>query len=97
MKKAIDNNGLEVEVPLDTPVKTIDGVHYLLTDADAAEIAASEAQWQSQAAARNLNAVLAKRSQEYGAIGEQLDMIYHDGLDAWKDHIAAVKLNNPKP
>ena len=30
-------------------------------------------------------------------IQEQLDQIYHDGFDAWKETIKAVKDANPKP
>ena len=40
------------------------------------------------------------RAGAYASIGDQLDMQYHDLLDdttTWKDHIAKVKLDNPKP
>jgi len=37
-----------------------------------------------------------KRKKEYLSIEDQLDMIYHQGIDAWKVHILAVKINNPK-
>ena len=102
MKKAIDNNGLEVEVPLDTPVKTIDGVHYLLHDADHVEIAAREAEWQSQAQERALQECYRKRTASlaeggYGTDGEQKDLMFHEGFDAWRTHIAAVKQNIKLP
>ena len=38
-----------------------------------------------------------QRIKGYGSIGDQLDMIYHKGLDAWKAHIATVKSKYPKP
>jgi hypothetical protein len=38
-----------------------------------------------------------KRREAYPAIGEQLDQIYHEGIDAWKETIQAVKDANPKP
>lgn len=41
-----------------------------------------------------------QRDRQYPAIGEQLDMQYHDLLDGtttWKDVIAKVKSDNPKP
>tara|TARA_R100000808_G_C2122591_1_gene133564 strand:+ start:561 stop:866 length:306 start_codon:yes stop_codon:yes gene_type:complete len=41
-----------------------------------------------------------KRRAAYGMIGEQLDMIYWDqvnGTTTFKDHIAKVKSDNPKP
>jgi hypothetical protein len=40
------------------------------------------------------------RQQSYGSIAEQLDMQYWDLVNdttTWKDHIAQVKSDNPKP
>jgi hypothetical protein len=40
------------------------------------------------------------RQVAYGSIGDQLDMQYKDLLDGtttWKDHVAKVKSDNPKP
>ena len=40
------------------------------------------------------------RKNAYATIGEQLDMQYWDavnGTTTWKDHIAKVKADNPKP
>jgi len=38
------------------------------------------------------------RAVEYPAIGEQLDYIYHNGLEAWKtDIIQPIKEAHPKP
>ena len=37
-----------------------------------------------------------KRNAEYGEIGEQLDKIYHNGIDGWKSTIKAVKDKYPK-
>jgi len=37
------------------------------------------------------------RSNEYPKIEEQLDKMYHDGFDAWKETIKAVKDAHPKP
>jgi hypothetical protein len=36
------------------------------------------------------------RAVEYPSIVDQLDTIYHDGLDAWKEQIQAVKDKYPK-
>ena len=41
-----------------------------------------------------------RRAKEYGPVGDQLDMQYWDsvnGTTTWKDHIAKVKSDNPKP
>ena len=37
-----------------------------------------------------------KRALEYPAIGDQLDDIYHNGIDGWKSTIKAVKDKYPK-
>ncbi len=37
-----------------------------------------------------------KRSAEYPAIGDQLDDIYHNGIDSWKSTIKAIKDKYPK-
>jgi hypothetical protein len=40
------------------------------------------------------------RQEAYGSIADQLDMQYWDavnGTTTWKDHIAKVKSDNPKP
>ena len=44
--------------------------------------------------------VLEARKIAYGSIADQLDMQYWDnvnGTTTWKDHIAQVKADNPKP
>ena len=38
-----------------------------------------------------------KRVAEYPKIEEQLDKIYHSGIDAWKADIKAIKDKYPKP
>ena len=41
-----------------------------------------------------------QRDRTYPSIGDQLDMQYHDSVDGtttWKDAIAKVKADNPKP
>ena len=37
-----------------------------------------------------------KRAEEYPTIKDQLDDIYHNGVDGWKTTIKAVKDNYPK-
>jgi len=38
-----------------------------------------------------------KRKEEYPKIGDQLDKIYHEGIDAWKaDMITPIKNKYPK-
>ena len=44
----------------------------------------------------NANAYKAKRAVEYPSIPDQLDLLYHGGMDAWKTAIQAVKDKYPK-
>ena len=37
------------------------------------------------------------RAAAYPSIPDQLDQIYHEGIDAWKATITAVKQEYPKP
>ena len=46
------------------------------------------------------NGYKSARQEAYGSIADQLDMQYWDavnGTTTWKDHIAQVKTDNPKP
>ena len=46
------------------------------------------------------NGYKSARQEAYGSIADQLDMQYWDAVDdttTWKDHIAKVKADNPKP
>ena len=55
-----------------------------------AEMDRLQAEYDAQDYARN-------REKEYPKIGDQLDKIYHDGIDAWKeDMILPVKEKYPK-
>ena len=38
-----------------------------------------------------------KRGREYPSIADQLDLIYHSGIDAWKATIKTTKDKYPKP
>ncbi len=42
------------------------------------------------------NAYKSKRQAEYPSIPDQLDTLYHSGLDAWKAQIKTVKDKYPK-
>jgi hypothetical protein len=48
-------------------------------------------------AERAANAYKDQRVAAYPSIADQLDQIYHEGLDAWKATILAVKQEFPKP
>ena len=61
-----------------------------VTDAQInAEIARLQAQYDA-------NDYQRKRAAEYPSIADQLDKIFHDGIDEWKETIQAVKDKYPK-
>lgn len=72
----------------------VNGKVVAMTDAEVtarnAEVAAAEA---DEAA----NGYKRKRANEYPSIVDQLDDIYHNGIDAWKATIKTTKDKYPKP
>ena len=44
----------------------------------------------------NPNAYKAQRAAAYPSMADQLDLLYHGGMDAWKAAITAVKQEFPK-
>jgi hypothetical protein len=71
--------------------------HYLptgylqITDAEAKAMRDAK-----QAAIETARTYAEKRAAEYPAIVDQLDLMYHGGMDAWKTAIQAVKDKYPK-
>jgi len=55
-----------------------------------AGVAALQADWDGKAYARS-------REAEYPSIADQLDDIYHNGVDGWKATIKTTKDKYPKP
>jgi len=55
---------------------------------------AEEAAWATEQAA---NAYKSKRAEAYPSVVDQLDDIYHNGIDAWKATIKTTKDKYPKP
>jgi hypothetical protein len=74
--------------------KIIDGVVVDMTDA---EITARNAQITEAVAEEAANGYKRKRASEYPSIADQLDDIYHNGIDAWKATIKTTKDKYPKP
>ena len=60
----------------------------------AAEI---RAEWADNDAKREATQYSRDRQSEYPSYADQFDQIYHEGIDAWKATIKAVKDANPKP
>ena len=59
-----------------------------------AEITAEVARLQAE---YDNNEYQRQRAAAYPSMADQLDTIYHEGIDAWKAQIAAVKQEYPKP
>ena len=97
MAKTLEQHIEEVteEVELQKPMMiTINGEQQEMTDADY--------EWHIQVNAQarydeEVNGYKYARQSEYPAIEDQLDEIFHTGLDGWKETIQAVKDKYPKP
>mgnify|MGYP001466091577 CR=1 FL=1 len=74
--------------------KLVDGV---ITDMTEQDIAERDADNVAYAADRAANGYKSDRAAAYPSIVDQLDDIYHNGVDGWKATILAVKQANPKP
>ena len=78
--------------------KVVDGVQIDLT---AEEADAILDEWTDNEHARQVdedaNGYKSKRAAEYPSIPDQLDDIYHNGIDAWKATIKVTKDKYPKP
>ena len=85
---------IEAAKPLN---KSVNGVVMELSDADYAQkkIDLGNSKWEEQQFG-----YIQARQEAYGSIADQLDMQYWDSVNdttTWKDHIAQVKSDNPKP
>jgi len=74
--------------------KYVDGVLTDMTEEDIAQRDADNAAYAADLAA---NGYKSDRAAAYPSIADQLDDIYHNGIDAWKANILAVKKAHPKP
>mgnify|MGYP003112457195 CR=1 FL=1 len=87
--KAIDEDAVFTMVG-----ENIDAIEWTTTPVAKADIEAKQAELKT--AYDNLD-YARKRALEYPAIVDQLDKIYHSGIDAWKADIKAIKDKYPKP
>lgn len=73
------------------------GIHIPLTAEEIQALEAEEVKFHEE---RRLNKYKEERAEEYGAVQDQLDMMYWDkmnGTDLWVEHISGVKAKHPKP
>jgi len=68
-----------------------------LVDMTPEEIASRDADISDFQAYYLANGYKERRASAYPSIPDQLDKIFHDGVDAWKADIQAIKDANPKP
>jgi len=73
-------------------------------DSDGASITLEQSKIDTARAELNAEAAAVKyksdRTTAFASVGDQLDMQYWDainGTTTWKDHVAKVKADNPKP
>jgi len=92
----------EIKEELEAPTHTI--VNGERVDLTSEEIEATLDTWAENERTRQLdveaNGYKTARQNAYASIQDQLDMQYWDnvnGTTTWKDHIAQVKSDNPKP
>lgn len=74
--------------------KMVDGIVVAMTEGEIAERIAQEAEAEEEIAASRYKYA---RADEYPSIEDQLDNIYHNGIDGWKATIKTVKDKYPKP
>ena len=55
-----------------------------------------DSQWNAIQAEYDANEYQRLRAKEYPSFADQLDTIYHDGIDAWKEQINTIKEKYPK-
>lgn len=77
-----------------TRYKLVNGVTLPLTAEEEQALDESAAATASDLAA---NGYKYQRASEYPSIEDQLDDIYHNGIDAWKQTIGSIKSKYPKP
>ena len=75
--------------------KRVNGIEVQMTDAEIAEV---QAQWAEEDAKQAATQYNTDRMYAYPSLAEQLDYIYHNGVEAWKtDIIDPIKQRYPKP
>ena len=97
MKKAINNEGIEIEVADNVPTRNKGGVRYLQTEQEVNEYNAKRTVWENNAPARALEAVIDARNKERGSWQEQMHYLIKNGLDALQQRDNDIELRHPKP
>ena len=97
MKEVIGLSGDIIRVPIGTPVKTINGKHYLLTEKDKEEQRKKEADYKVAQEFYVANELYKdQRRRAYPSVEEQLDLMHKSRSD-WRKIISDIKAKYPKP
>jgi len=83
------------------PFVTVDANNKIVSEHGAAttetiEVATDDSRYVTWVNELKAQEYIYKRLEEYPSIAEQLDNIYHNGIDKWKETIKAVKDKYPK-
>lgn len=83
------------------PFVTVDSSNKIVSEhaeptTETIEVATDDARYVTWTNALNAQEYMFKRLQEYPSIGDQLDDLYHNGIDGWKATIKTVKDKYPK-
>lgn len=79
---------------------TLDEIVCLDRSGNTVKINESNVRAEAERLQEEFDALKYQRDRHYPSIGDQLDMQYHDelnGTTTWKDAVAKVKADNPKP
>jgi len=77
-----------------TLYKQVNNTRIKLTDE---EEASTRAEWAKEDSKIKATQYSRDRQMAYPSLQDQFDQIYHEGIDAWKVTIKAVKDAHPKP
>lgn len=82
---------------MDKKCKLVNGVTVEWSAEDYVQLELDLAAEAERVAAAELVRYKELRAAEYPSLTDQLDTIYHKGIDAWKAEIATIKAKYPKP
>lgn len=77
--------------------KIVDGIQVSLTEAEIAEKVILDTDYAAKLESDKLIEYKKLRQSEYPTLVDQLDLMYHVGIDGWKATIKAIKDKYPKP
>lgn len=95
MKDVIDLKGKKIKVPLETPVVTRNGVHFIPSNKDKIEIKERELEYKKEAKIIKNNNIIQKRRQLKGSAEFQLEYAIENGWDALILKNKQIDNNNP--